>query len=163
MVGLKPKPTTKISAAWSHIATTLIMTITFDRMQSIHQQELAQKANLSYTAAPVTIVSADVKQRMLKQLESTLGAQFNRPCSIKKALKVVKSLINNKHPYFVMASLTARCIEYQCKQPWNSESLSKLFTIWLYVLWFEGMNNTNGNNTGKGTEVNTSTKTNKGV
>lgn len=133
LVGILPKVSGKISAAWGHIATSLLAAIHCDR---------CLKTNTLVDPFGNPNVS-EFRAKLAKSIlfqgynVSATVANSSKMIPLKKAFRIIHLLATNYQPSWIMAPITSACVEYQSRLPWSAPSVAKLFNILFYVALFE--------------------------
>eukprot|EP01038_Epipyxis_sp_PR26KG_P006647 gene6647-9123_t len=127
LIGLQPKLANTISPAWANISTTILVVAHCDRCLK-SDQLIDQNGNPTVT---------EFKNRLNRTLN------FPKIITLKKAVRIISFLLSNKHPYFTISALSASCVEYNSELPWQSDSVSKLFNVLFFVVFYETLNGNN--------------------
>jgi hypothetical protein len=123
LIGLQPKPTSRISPAWSHIATSILVAAYCEKV-------LRQHAFHDLSGAPTP---SDLRAKLFKASHLS----YQKTISLKKCMKIVQLFITSRHTYWSMLPLSSVCVEYMCDSPWPPCSLAKLCNVLLFVASYE--------------------------
>eukprot|EP01031_Cornospumella_fuschlensis_P036671 gene36671-44487_t len=123
LVGLLPKPTSKISPAWGNIVTSIFVMAYCDK---------SLKQGVIHDSGGEPSVT-ELRNKLYKSYQM----QYQKTLSIKKCIKILKLFISSRHMYWNMSPLSSACIEYSTSLPWSKQSLSKLMNVLLFVASFD--------------------------
>ena len=144
--GLLPKRIDSMRNALGVIATTAVILSYSDAFYQNNKFQDQTRAMNSTSGAIQTVLPININETELNgnNIRSKFKKHFaprmkgfatDATVSLKKCIVIVDYFLNKaSNAFWLISSLSASCVEYQCKLPWTIQSIEKLLSF-LFEIW----------------------------